>query len=316
MIFSRSRHFSQGLVLRRLLMALCVAVACASFAPTRARAAGGLFVVDVNGQKRTATVLERSRLKRAPRTTIIVLRGGESRARRSGLSRVDRFLGLDTFAGAGIVLAFPTAVDSRWSIDGGKADDVAFVRALATRLVAEGVADKRRIFIAGVSSGGVMALRILCDGGDYLSGGAVMIANLPTDLAASCKPSRPRAMFMLNGTADPLMPYQGGPAKLADFKGDVVSVDDTLAPFLAANDCGKTRTSQDVADKDKNDGSRVVIERPVGCKAPIEIFRVDGGGHSLPGRPIRADRGAAIGARNNDIDTARALIDFVRRAAR
>lgn len=287
--------------------------ACA-MAAGQASAATGRVTLEVNGQKRTATLVERARLKRAPRTTIIVLRAAGAARARAGLSRVDRFLGLDELASAGTVLAFPGAVGGKWDIDGG--NDVAMVRALAQRLVNDGVADKRRIFIAGVSSGGLLALKILCDGADFVAGAAVLIANTPSGLAPACKPARAIPFLQLAGTADPIMPYKGGEAKLADFKGEVASAEATRAPFEAAADCGKARATEDMPDKDPKDGSRVYVERPQGCKAPIEFYRVEGGGHVLPGRPARADRGVVVGARNNDIDTARVLMEFFRRAAR
>ncbi len=47
-----------------------------------------------------------------------------------------------------------------------------------------------------------------------------------------------------------------------------------------------------------------------GCKAPVELVKIEGGGHTLPGtRPV-SDRGQPVGARNGDIDTARFLLDF------
>ena len=280
-----------------------------------ALAATGRITVDVNGQKRAATIVEHARLKRAPRPTIIVLRNGAGAARRIGLSRVDRFLGLDDAAGPATVLAFPFPQDSAWRLDADKSDD-AMVRALAAKLVADGIADRRRIYLAGVSSGGLLALRILCDGADYIAGAAVLIANAPTAVASACKPARPIPFLFLTGTADPLMPFNGGETKLVDFKGEVVSAEATVAPFAAAASCGKNKASQEMPDRDRTDGSRVVVEHFYDCKTPVEIWRVDGGGHALPGRPIRADRGAIIGARNNDIDTSRVLIDFFRRVGR
>ncbi len=301
---------------KRPFMRMCVAAIAGFVALTSgALAATGRITVDVNGQKRAATIVEHSRLKRAPRPTIIVLRNGAGAARRAGLSRIDRFLGLDDAAGPATVLAFPSPQENAWRLGADKSDD-AMVRALAAKLVADGIADRRRIYLAGVSSGGLLALRILCDGADYLAGAAILIANAPTAVAGACKPARPIPLFFMTGTADPLMPFAGGEAKLIDFKGEVVSAEATLAPFAAAAACGKNKASQELPDRDPTDGSRVVVEHFYNCKTPLEIWRVDGGGHALPGRPVRADRGAVIGARNNAIDTARVLIVFFRRAGR
>ncbi len=303
-------------ILTRLLPA--VAACVLGFAVARpAIAATGRVAIDVGGQRRIATVIETVRLKRAPRPAIIVLRGEPAGPRRNGLARADRFLGLDDMAAvSGAVVAFPLAAGGKWDLGANGDRDAAFVRALAAKLVADGIADRRRVYLVGVSSGGLLALRILCGGADYVAGAAVLIANMPASFAPACKPARPIPFFMLSGDADPLMPYKGGVANLADFKEPVVSANDTAAPFLAAADCGKTRTSRELPDKDPRDGTRVVVEHPVGCKAAIDIYHVEGGGHVLPGRPIRADRGAIVGARNNDVDASRALSDFFRRIPR
>ncbi len=298
-------------------LALAASVSLAGIAPgeNRANAATGRISIEVAGQKRSVTLIEFGRLKRAPRTTIIVLRSGGPRARGVSTDRRGSGIGLSpVVSAAGVVIAYPDAVDGRWSLGEGGADDAGFIKAIVGKLVADGIADKRRIFIAGVSTGGILALRLACDGADYLAGAAVMIANMPDKLAASCKPAKPMAFMLMNGTADPLMPFAGGKADLGSFKDNVVSSEATLAPFAAAAGCGTERAKQEMPDRDPNDGSRAVLERLSGCKTPVELMRIDGGGHTLPGRPVASDRGTAVGAQNNDISTPRVIWDFVRRA--
>ena len=291
------------------------AFAGAMFDSHGASAATGRTSVDVAGQKRSVLLIEFERLKRSPRTAIIVLRGGGASARNALTDR--RGIGLSPVVrSAGVVIAYPDAVDGRWNLGAGGVDDVAFVRALAAKLVADGVAHPRRIFIAGESSGGILAMRIACEGADFIAGLAVMISAMPSAMAPSCKIAKPTALLMINGTADPLVPYQGGTANLGAFKENVLSVEETLKPFLAAAQCNGERTKHDAPDRDPNDGSRVVVENFAGCKTPVELVRVEGGGHTLPGRPARADRGVAVGALNNDISTPRVISDFVRRVAR
>ena len=163
---------------------------------------------------------------------------------------------------------------------------------------------------AGGGPGGILAMRLACRETGTFAGAASLIALMPTADAAACKPSRPIPFMLLAGTADPKIPFGGGKADIPEYKGEVVSAAGTLAPFAAAAACGDKTTKIDVADRDRNDGSRVQLEFRVGCKAPIELVRIDGGGHTLPGARARADRGQPVGARNGDIDTARVLVDF------
>lgn len=292
-----------------------LAAACAVAGAQTASAATSRVQIDVAGQKREVLLIQFERLKRSARAAIIVLRGGGPRVRNALTDR--RGIGLSPVVrSSGVVIAYPEAVDATWTLGGSGPDDIAFVRALANKLVADGIADRRRVFLAGVSSGGVLALKVACSGAEEFAGYAAMISALPADLASSCKIGKPTPFMLMNGTANPLIPWQGGKAGLVTFKDNVLSAEETLKPFAQAAQCGSDRSKQDMPDRDPADGSRVVVERGNGCKALIELVRVEGGGHTLPGRPSLSDRGVPVGARNNDVSTPRVLWDFVRRAVR
>ena len=56
------------------------------------------------------------------------------------------------------------------------------------------------------------------------------------------------------------------------------------------------------------------VDKWDGCKRPIELVRIEGGGHALPGRVrLGLDRGQPVGAHNRDVDAARLVIDFMKR---
>ena len=297
----------------RRLVLLAVAVAAQTVLAHPALAVTVKLRIDVGGQRRSAVIVEPERLKRVPRTTIIVLHGGNNGTGK----RIQASLGLDEYVrSAGIALVYPDAFEGRWNITGENGpDDPAFLRALAARLVADGVADRRRIFLIGVSNGGMLALRVACQSGDFLAGVGALIAGLPASLQAGCKPP-PMSLLLLSGTADPLVPYQGGTTNLVNFKEDIVSTEATLGLFATADGCAAQRNVHELPDRDPTDGSRVIIERPNGCKHLVEFVRVEGGGHTLPGQPARSDRGQAVGAQNRDVNINRVIAEFVRRAAR
>ena len=297
----------------RLASVLLAVAAAQMLASAPAQAFTGRLAIDVAGQKRTAIFVEPERLKRTPRSAIIVLHGATN-----GLGRrIQANLGLDEWLrGSGAVAVYPDALEGGWNVTGEAGpDDPAFLRALAARLVADGVADRRKIFLMGVSTGGMLALRIGCQSSDYLAGVGALIAGLPAKLAAGCKPP-PLAFLLMNGTANPLVPYQGGPVKLPGFKDEVASAEATLAPFAAANDCSAQRTIREFPDRDPADGSRVIMERLNGCKHLVEMVRVEGGGHTLPGRLARSDRGQIVGALNKDVNVSRLIAEFVRQSQR
>ena len=280
--------------------------------PCGAEAASGRISVESNSVHRTATVVEYSRLKKKRRPTVIVLHGGRGTG-----GRIRRILGLDELAiGSGAVMVYPDGIDGHWNRlrppDTGP-DDAAFLQALVNKLVAEGISDRRRIYLVGFSSGGMLALRTACDHADLIAGVGAIGAALPAEVAATCKPSRPIPTILVNGTADPLVPFLGGKANLTDDKGELASTEATLAPFAQAAGCTTARTASALPDRDPNDGSRVAVERFNGCKVPVELIRVDGGGHTIPGRPTVSNRGVPVGAQNNDFDAGRQVFEFFRR---
>src|SRR5947199_169312 len=71
-------------------------------------------------------------------------------------------------------------------------------------------ADPRQVYIAGISNGGMMTFRMLCEASELFAGAATVIANMPANVGARCAPRKPLPVVMFNGTADPLVPYDGG----------------------------------------------------------------------------------------------------------
>ncbi len=121
----------------------------------------------------------------------------------------------------GFVAVFPDGLNRAWAGlrgDAGRAgrsppagtDDVAFLTALIAKFVRDGIADPKQIYVTGVSNGGHMTLTLACSHAELFAAAASVIANFTETMMASCKPSRPLPMVMMNGTADPLIAYNGG----------------------------------------------------------------------------------------------------------
>ncbi|MBV9066425.1 MAG: alpha/beta hydrolase fold domain-containing protein [Methylobacteriaceae bacterium] len=277
-----------------------------------ALAAAAHVTIESGGQRRTAVLVERERLKLGRRPVIVVLHGGSG----SG-ARVRRNLGLEeTIRSRNVTLVYPDAINGHWGETKETAQrDIDFLGILLDRLIANGTADRRKIFVVGSSTGGMLALRIACErAGEPYAGMATIIANLPADIAESCQPPKPIPLMVINGTANPIMPYAGGTTKITDSKVDVVSTEATLAPFAKADGCGEGRTTIALPDRDPKDGTRSYIDKLNGCKVPVELIRVEGGGHTIPGRfSAGTTRGQPVGAHTNDFDAAHAIWDFFRR---
>jgi polyhydroxybutyrate depolymerase len=156
-------------------------------------------------------------------------------------------------------------------------------------------------------------MRLVCNSPGVFAGVAVLITSMPSELAPSCNPTPPTPFFMIYGTADPLIPVQGGKAKLSDSKTDVLSAEATLEIFTKAAGCAEARGPIAIPDRFPYDGSRAYYEKWKGCKVPVEAIRVEGGGHTIPGRWSGNERGLALGAHNVDFDSPKVIWDFFHR---
>ena len=320
-IYLRTGHRGVGLMdgfwtsprFRPLWLGLALLVCgLASSAPVKA--ASGRVLIEEGAVKRSALIVEFQRLKRGPRPTIIVLHGGSGNG-----AGVRRNLGLDEVARAtGSIMIYPDAVEGRWAGANagraGLADDSIYLGRLVQKLIAERISDPQKISIVGVSTGGLMAIRMACTQPRLFAAAAAIIANMPKSLEGACKPERPVPFLLINGTADTLIPYQGGRIALANRTAEVLSTEATLAAFAEAAGCGTGRSSEPVTHRDAADPTRTFIERATGCKAPVELIKVDGGGHRVPGRPGGGGGNANAGARSNDVDAGKAVLEFIKRA--
>jgi polyhydroxybutyrate depolymerase len=219
----------------------------------------------------------------------------------------------------GLAAVYPNAVAGQWNDGrpvaaawaGRRVDDVAFIRRLVGHLVRTGVSDPQRVYVAGFSNGGMMALRLMCEAPELIAAAAPIGASFPVELAAGCKAPRPTPMLVMNGTADPLVPYGGG--EVAFGGGRVLSTNETVRYLRKVNGCADGVKLKRLPDVDRTDGSHVVVASWTNCAsaAPVVLYRIEGGGHRIPSRtegvPV-VD--ILLGRLNRDFDASEAIWGF------
>ena len=121
----------------------------------------------------------------------ILLHGGGSSA-----AGMEQYSGFDAFAEKNhIVAVYPDGIGHQWNDGRGKTsgqasvDDRSFIRALIASLVSSKTIDAQRVYVAGISNGGMMALAIACNLPDIVAAVGVVAASQPTD--ANCPAPRP-----------------------------------------------------------------------------------------------------------------------------
>ncbi len=262
--------------------------------------------IEVNGVLREYRLHVPRRLS-SPAPLLIVLHGGGGNAR-----QIERFTGFSRLADReGFMVVYPQGINRQWNDgrsfeDSGTADDVGFIAALIDHLVAAQSVDPARVYATGISNGGFMSYRLGCQLSDRIAGIAPVAATLSEDLAADCAPLRPLPVMMVNGTADPLVPYDGGVVSLPGgrSRGQIRSAEVTAAFWAAHNGCDSTPLQAPLPD-----GSTVEISQYDGCDAPVVLYTIRNGGHTWPGAaqylPVRL-----IGGTNRDMNATEAIWSF------
>ena len=254
--------------------------------------------VVVNGVEREY-LLRTPPTERGPLPLLILFHGG-----RGNPARMARTTGLDAGTTRGFAVAFPAALGGNWNdgrpgTDLQERDDIAFAAALVDD-VAEVVPLRRAaVFVAGISNGGMMAQRVACESPGIIRGVASVAANLPLGQADTCHPTAETVVLLVPGTADPLMPFEGGELPHGE-GGEVLSAAGTAALWAERLGCGADSIVDRLPDADPADGTRVVRERYACPAGRVEQYVVEGGGHAWPGARSVARR--LLGRTSQDID--------------
>jgi polyhydroxybutyrate depolymerase len=198
-------------------------------------------------------------------------------------------------------------------------DDVGFITKLIETYVANGSADPKRIYVTGLSNGGAMTMALVCTHADLFAAAASVIMNLTDESADACHPQRPVPMLMMNGTADPLIPYAGGRGSSRFAADGFWSTERTLNFWRHADGCDEQDAgSVDLEDRDTTDETtvtRITSHCPAGDD--VVLYRINDGGHRMPGSlpDTKFARlvGYMFGPQNHDIDGAETIWEFFKR---
>lgn len=234
--------------------------------------------LDVGGRTRTYEVEVSANVVAKP-ALIVMLHGHGGTG-----AQMRRYKDMGQVTGDAAVIVYPDGVDRSWS-DGrvvrNSQDDIGFLRRLITTAQAAYGTDPKRVYVAGMSNGAMMALRVACQMPEVAAVAAVS-GGLPVQWKENCKPAHPISVLGIDGTADPIVPYDGG-GVFNDRNGDVLSASDTIATFARADRCGAGQSLPPTPVA--SDGTSATFERWDGCAGgtSVELATVRGGGHGWPG---------------------------------
>jgi polyhydroxybutyrate depolymerase len=166
-----------------------------------------------------------------------------------------------------------------------KPNDIGFFTKLLDELPKTLNVDAKRIYVAGLSNGGMMAHRLGVELSDRIAAIATVAGTLAID---TCEPKRPVPVLLFHGTDDPLVPYSGPPRDQLVEALVFKSVGDTLDAWQKADGCPREPKVEDLPDKTE-EGLRVVRKTfsPGKNGAEVVFYKIEGGGHTWPGVDIK-----------------------------
>jgi len=226
----------------------------------------------------------------------------------------------------GFVVAYPAGHEGNWN-DCRKAadyaarrldiDDLGFFEAMVSQLQRQRGVDPERVFVAGLSSGGQFALRLALERPDRIAGAALFGASLPTPDNSVCaaRPPSPPIMFV-NGTSDPINPYEGGTVSMFGFasRGSVRSAIDSARHFAGTRTAAVPAIAR-LRPSGRGDGTWVErsVWRTPG-RSEVVLLTVHGGGHVVPQPVYRPPR--LLGRATTAINGPSEAWEFFRRQPR
>lgn len=308
----------------RVALALVGPLLLASCFARRGDAGDGARDVEMKmtfgGLERTYVLhLPRARDPKKPAPLVLALHGGSGTG--EGFPRLTHH-GFDDLADRdGWIVVYPDGVGKSWN-DGRRVekieasrkniDDVAFIAALIDELASKHDVDTKRVYATGISNGGFMSQRLARDLSSRIAAIAPVAASLHIDDDVATVPSRAVSVLAINGTKDPLVPFEGGSVHfLRQQRGRCRSTRETIDWWVKTDGCAG---EPDVTEKDGGDGMRVRREIHSGGRDGSEVilYEIQGGGHTWPGGVQYAPE-FLVGKTCREVDANRVIWDFFAR---
>ncbi len=209
-----------------------------------------------------------------------------------------------TMASYAAISVHPRSPDQSWDVGscctnfvlGKHRDETVFAKELLADVESKVCVDTHRVYTAGFSNGGMLSQMLACTMSDVFAAAAAMASTLtiPPD---QCNPSRPIPIYMINGTADPLVGYS-----TVSLSGGL-TVQDSFTTW--ANRDGCVDSPQTTLQQ-----GQATCQTYSQCAASssVTLCSVEGMGHCLPGMKVESPTNCLtknlipLGMPNNDID--------------
>lgn len=217
---------------------------------------------------------------------VIALHGGGGKG-----ESMDKLTGFNEIADKySFIVVYPDGVDKQWN--DGRSDahinksinDVKFISLLIDTLHKRFIIDTNRVYLTGISNGGLMTFRLACELSGKITAAATVAASMPETPQYDCIPLRHVPMMIISGDADPLVPFEGGEISIFGIvmRGKVIPVNQSVRNWIKYDECD-TAPAVTVLDKVDDDTKAVKNVYKGDYADEVVFWRIEGGGHTWPG---------------------------------
>lgn len=272
-----------------LLLFVCIFV-FASIGGAAAKGRSTLYELMVDGLRRNYFVYCPKDCKYENMPLMIVLHGGLGNA-----LEIEKRTGMNELADSGpFVVVYPDGIEGQNSLKNRrtwnagdccgisarrKIDDVLFIERVIDQVEQNYSIDSRRVYVAGMSNGGMMAYRLASEIPQKVAAVIVISADLAVDNFDAAKNV---AVLHIHGTDDRLVPVAGGVGEKSITNVSHRSLAETVNLITRARQCAAPEVTM---------VGRGVQSSLYRCSqgAPVEVVLLQGGRHEWPGGHGRRD---------------------------
>src|SRR5437868_10761991 len=169
--------------------------------------------IKVNDQKREYIIhLPTNYSESTKLPLVMIFHGGGGNAK-----QMQGFYGMDEIADAeNFICVYPQGINKQWN-DGREFkesisanDDVLFINNMLDSIIKHYAVNTKRIFSTGISNGAFFSIYLSYKISDRILAVAPVCGSIPEKIFAEFTPAMPISVMLINGTRDPLVPYNGG----------------------------------------------------------------------------------------------------------
>lgn len=231
----------------------------------------------------------------------------------------------------GFIVVYPNGLENRWNdgrgitrflTDQRNTNDVQFFRDMTRHFKSNFRVDDQRIHVVGLSNGGFMAQRILCEASDLFASGFSIAATTSVYLSKECKLNEPISIGFIFGKKDDIIPYSGGTILVPTSQelnsprlpaGESISFLQSLEVWKKRLGC-ENESIHNIDSLKKRRDKDILKYTYQNCRrnSLLDGYLIESGGHFWP-HGFYYTNESKYGYLTQDLDATKVVIDFFKR---